>query len=398
MMPMTRRDLEILLDSPDRRDYVVSAYVDLRVKDGFRRDVDVTLRNLAREASEALSEAKARKSLEANLEPISRAALTADSGARGLAAFSGAERGLFHAVALDFPVETRLVIDEEPFLLPLLENWYGTPRYLVARIDSRELDLFEAHSGVTEPVETVRREIPEFQRDKPRFTYKKRMAQAWHERLHSLDEDEFFKHAAEIIAQSYNNGAGFRGLILMGQPPITAAARRQLPKPVEQAVIDERPIAKRDKPDDVGEEVSGVLHAWHERRTRELLDELAQRWKEHHHVADGPTDVLDALQQGRATQIVIGPRRDIAGARCPACDYRFGAPIATCVYCNSPTRTVSALQEILRFAMKQHVPVHVLDPNEPTDAISQHGDVVALTRADANWAPPQASGAPAASA
>lgn len=35
MMPMTRQEIEVLLDTPDQHDYVVSAYADLMVQDGF---------------------------------------------------------------------------------------------------------------------------------------------------------------------------------------------------------------------------------------------------------------------------------------------------------------------------------------------------------------------------
>src|SRR4051794_6477484 len=45
MMPMTRQQIEILLDTPDRRDYVVSAYADMTVKDGFNNYAEVQLKN-----------------------------------------------------------------------------------------------------------------------------------------------------------------------------------------------------------------------------------------------------------------------------------------------------------------------------------------------------------------
>ena len=41
MMPIIRQQVEILLDTPDRHDYVVSAYADLTVQDGFKRYLDV---------------------------------------------------------------------------------------------------------------------------------------------------------------------------------------------------------------------------------------------------------------------------------------------------------------------------------------------------------------------
>ncbi len=386
MMPITRRDIEILLDTPDRRDYVVSAFVDRRVQDGFHRYIDVQLRNQAREANQALSEAKARKALEANIEAILRAVDGADSAAKGLAVYSGVERKLFHVVSLDFPVENQLVIDEEPFVLPLLERWYGDPNYLVAVVDSRHAHLFEVHTGVAEEVKGIDRDIPEMQRDKPRFTYKKRFSQTHHERLQSLDNDEFFKEIAGVIADHWKTGA-FTGLILLGQPPATAALRRLLSKDLNGSVVEEHAQTMTSRPEDVADDVTRVMERWREIQRSEILGELQERWKRNHLVADGPTAVLDALQQGRATRVVIGPRRDLGGARCNDCGYRFGAPVGTCAYCQSPTRTVNAVQEILRMALRHRVPVFLFERGLTEDPLARAGGVAALLRAEANWAP-----------
>jgi protein required for attachment to host cells len=385
MLMMTRRDLEILLDRPDRRDFVVSAYLDLRVTDGFHRDAEVTVRNLARDAMAALGDSRARKSIERNIEPILKALAAADHSARALAVFSGAGRGLLHVVSLDFPVETRLVIDEEAFVLPLLERWYATPRYLIGRISSHELHVFESHAGVTEQAARYERSIPEdMQRDKPRFTQKKRLAAAWHERLQKLDQDAFLKEAAERLGTHYHAGA-FDGLILLGQPPVTAAVRRLLPRALDQTVVEEACLAMSEADSTVADEVERVLESRRKERVQAIFTELSERWKQHHHVANGPTEVLDALQQGRASQILIGQRRDLPGASCPTCRYRFGAPIGLCVYCQSPTRSVNAVQEILRLAMRQRVPVHLLEPNGTIQPLWPFGEVVALTRADDHW-------------
>src|SRR5205807_6848033 len=100
MMPTIRQEIEILLDLPDQRDYVVSAYADLTVKDGFFRHVDQHLRNQARAAGEALATSPARKDLDANLEVIRQAVADADPSARGLAVFSSVARGLRRVVQL----------------------------------------------------------------------------------------------------------------------------------------------------------------------------------------------------------------------------------------------------------------------------------------------------------
>jgi len=388
MMPITRRELEILLDSPNQRDYVVSAYADLTVQDGFNRHVDLHLRNQTRAAEEALAEAGARKSLEANIEAI-RAAVQEhrSSGARGLAVFSSVARGLHQVISLDFPVEDRLIINDEPFLLPLLERWYGQPTYLVLVVDSHQAHLFEAYAGIPQPVREVERDIDEdTQRDKPRFTYKKRFSGAHHERLHDMTEDKFLQEVAEQVGGHFRTGR-FAGLILLGQPHVTGAIRRLLDKDTGAAVVEEAAQTMTGKPDDVADDVARVLARWHAERDRQVLDELEERWKQAHLVANGPTEVLDALQQGRATQVIVGSRRDLAGARCKDCHYRFGAPVATCPYCQGECQSRNAVQEILQMALRHRVAVHLFRPNLDRDPLGRAGGVTALLRAEANWAP-----------
>jgi hypothetical protein len=184
MMPMTRQEIENLLDTPDQRDYVVSAYADMTVKNGFARDVDLHLKNQAKAAALALSGTRAHKDLEKNLDMIRQiVADHAGTSVKGLAIFSSLPRGHRHVVPLDFEVENRLIIDEEPFLLPLLERLYGEPAHLIVLLDSDEAHLFSSHSGQPDWVRDVERKDAHesYQRDKPRFTYKKRFARAQHE-------------------------------------------------------------------------------------------------------------------------------------------------------------------------------------------------------------------------
>jgi protein required for attachment to host cells len=393
MMPITRQDIEILLDSPDRSDYVVSAYADMTVKDGFANHVVRHLQNEKRSAEDALGEAKAREALEENVEVIRRAIHGHDyPAAKGLAVFSSVTRELRHVVPVDFRVENQLIIDEEPFVLPLLERWYGEPVYLVALVDSVEAHLFESHAGAVQPVRDLERQdiAEDIQRDKPRFTYKKRFAQTRHERLHGTEEDKFLQDVAGLIEGHWRSGR-FTGLILLGQSQITSPMRRLLHKDLQNAVVEQAPQAMTTKPEEVADDVARVMERWHADRDGQFLTELQERWKENHLVGNGPTEVLDALQQGRATQVIIGTRRDLAGARCGDCDYRFGAPIEACVYCQGRCRRINAVQEILRMALRHRVPVHLFRRNLETDPLDGAGGVSALLRAEANWAPDAAT-------
>jgi hypothetical protein len=385
---MTLREVDILLDTPGERRYVVSAYADLRVTDGFTNHIDLHLRNQARAAGELLAGAEARKEIEANIDAIRQAVQTLGQPARGAAVFASVARGLRQVFPLDFAVENRLVIDEEPFLLPLLEHWVGEPSYLVALVDADEAHVFEAHHGVTEPVADLERQDARetFQRDKPRFTYKKRFARTWHERLHDAADDKFFGEAARAVGEHWRDG-DFEGLVLLGRSVMTGALRRALPKEVEAAVVGEATHATTSQPDAIAPEVSRLIERHRAEKERAVLAELNERWKQKHLVANGPTEVLDALQQGRAVRVAFGRTRDLAGARCRDCGYRFGAPIQRCVYCGGECRTTSAAQAILQLAMRHRVPVSLLHCDPRNDPVAAAGGVTALLRAGADWAP-----------
>jgi len=377
------------LDRPDQQDYVLSAFVDMTVKNGFARDVDLHLKNQAKAAAEALASTQARKDLDANLEVI-RQIVADHSGSHlpGLAIFSSLSRGLRQVVPLDFEVENRLIIDEEAFLLPLLERWYGEASHLIVLLDSDQAHLFQAHCGEPEWVRDLERKDmrEDYQRDKPRFTYKKRFARAQHERLHASEDDHFLHEVSEVVVEAWGHDR-FASLILLGQPPITASLRRLLPRDIGHAVAGEAAHVMTTRPQDLSDDVGRIVEKWRTEREEGLLTELRERWRRNHLVASGPSDVLDALLQGRATQVIFGTHRDMQGARCSACGYRFGLPVEVCPYCQAACKRVNAVQEMLRLAVRHRIPVHLVRPGTATDPLAPVS-VAAFLRAESNWVPP----------
>jgi peptide subunit release factor 1 (eRF1) len=388
MKPISRENIEILLDTPSRGGQVVSAYLDLRVRDGFRRDAGLALRNLARAFHESLAAALdlKRKDLDDDLDAIRRAVEELDDpSAQGLAVFSGA--GLREVIPLDFPVEDRLVVDEDPYTLPLLRNWFGRPAYLAIGFDSNEARLVEVSHDRANAVGDLKREDADeqIQRDKPQFTYKKRFAATSHERLHDAQDAPFLREVVEAVVQQWEAGR-YAGLILLGQAQDVAALRKLLPKGLDARVAGSSALGMDASSDETAEAVSQLAAAWEAGRDREVAAELDERRRQSHLVATGATEVLDALQQGRAARILIGPELDLPGAVCTGCGYRMGAAVAICPYCQGRCRTVNALQEILRLAARHQVDVHVFRAAPQADPLGQSGGVAAFVRAEPNWA------------
>src|SRR5262249_51854947 len=202
--------------------------------------------------------------LDANFEAIRKAVRTnRGTSALGLAVFSAIGRALCRVIHLEFPVENHVVINEEPFLLPLLEHWHGEPFFLIALIDSNEAHLFDLHRNRPVRVRDLERQDAdgEFQRDKARFTYKKRFAATAHERLHGLQESPFLREVADAIERQWQNG-DFAGLILLGRTQDLAAVRTLLCRHVQDLVIGEATHPMTTRPDDLTLSVHRLLDDW----------------------------------------------------------------------------------------------------------------------------------------
>ena len=388
MMPITRQQVEIFLDTPAQHDYVVTAYADMTVRDGFKRYLELSLKNQARSASTALAKAAARKDLDANLDVIRETVqVEINSPARGLAVFSSVARGLRHVIPLAFPVENHLVIDEEPFLLPLLERWYCEPTFLIALFDANEAHLFEKHLGRPEPVRDLEREdaTQDIERDKPRFTFKKRFARAHHERLHGTEDAPFLRELSDAIAERWKE-SDFAGLVLLGQPPHTAALRKLLPKQLDAIVVGEAPLAMTANLDELSDVVSRRVDDWHtEHSARPWPNSMSARSRSTLWPTARPRSSMPCSKAGRRRSSSVAG--GICPARCPECGYRFGAPIEECLYCGACCQSINAAQDILRLAMRHRVPVMLLRVPARDDPMEPAGGVAALLRAGDNWAP-----------
>jgi hypothetical protein len=131
---------------------VVSCYADTSISSGVRSLWREHLRSEVKRIEEALTGDKtARTWLEQSVTAI-KAALSSSRtrSARGIAIFAAVRRDLVHGYALTAPVGNRLVVDEEPYLMPLLELLNRQRRYLVVHTDTHRGRLYTRH-GAKEP-------------------------------------------------------------------------------------------------------------------------------------------------------------------------------------------------------------------------------------------------------
>ena len=108
-------------------------------------------------ANDHQARARFARDLAANQHALTECAVPR---ARGMALFSAGERGFFQAFTLGVPVKDRLIVDEEPYLVPLLEAMHRQRRYLLVLTDSHRGRLYEAAWGHTRLLRQIDETIP----------------------------------------------------------------------------------------------------------------------------------------------------------------------------------------------------------------------------------------------
>lgn len=332
----TARTYDLEADTPRRlaevsAGPVLSLYLDLRPSEFATPPARTTaIRSLLDDAGRQLAsaelghddEAALRKDLEQVREYLEGGVLPAN-GALALAVFRSSSADLFDVVKLPRPVASRVVLDDAPYVEPLVEaapagDWCVL---LVNRKVGRIL------RGSSERLTEVMRidDDTHGQHDQGGWS------QANYARSIDKDASDHVRGALDALFHRFQLRAFDH--LLVGAP-------QELAREVEEGLhpyLRER-LRGRIEVDVENTGPSGVLAAAapaieaHEtRRERELLDRLiAGVAREGGHGAGGLEPVLAALAERRVAALLLEEGFDAAGVCCPACGWLGPDGIATC--------------------------------------------------------------------
>ena len=149
MAALIAKDIQVLLDQPKGQGMLVSCYADTSVSDGFSPHWLQPFKTEASRIREQFADDhQARLKFEGNLDIIRRALESpAAKRARGMAVFSSTDRGFFLTLPATEPYENRLVVDEEPYVVPLVEAEFRQRGYLVVLSDTHRARWYAAGPG-----------------------------------------------------------------------------------------------------------------------------------------------------------------------------------------------------------------------------------------------------------
>jgi hypothetical protein len=400
MAALTLENVQVLTDQAKGKGMIVSCYADTSVAEGFTSHWLAHFKTGASQVRQIMADDnRARLEFERNRDAIRRVLETPDARrARGMAVFSAVGSGFLDAFPLGMPVENRIVVDEEPYLVPLLETLHRQREYLTVLTDSERGELHAANVAGTHLLQKLALES-----SAPHRTVGERLSQP-RENIRRQQEAPALRYEKELvraIEKEWDEHA-FQGIILLGRNEVLTSLRSRLPARLAEQVVYQAThtwAAKGPTLDDrVREAIDQAMREHHER----LLEQLDDRIRQGYAVAKGPAEVLHALRNDQVRKpgyLVMGPDRGEAAARCTGCRFVFAEMHTACPYCGAGCERVNLWQEILWLALRHDAVTHFV----PTDArLANYGGVAAaLSRAEP-WAPrredaPGAEGAPGSS-
>ena len=236
----TFKNAQWLSDHAAGEGMVVSCYADTSPA-GVRPLWREHLKNEVKRIDETLSgNAAATTAFHRNITAI-EAVLSSRRpvAARGMAIFAAFERNLVQAYALASVVPNRLVVDEEPYLVPLLELLHRQRRYLVVHTDSHRGRLYTATPGAVHMIEEIDEPIPKRHRAAGELWGKQQATIARHREDHIV---HYIKGLAQEIERAWPEER-YDGIVLLGEHEVLATLRTYLPQELRSSIAGEAPHA-----------------------------------------------------------------------------------------------------------------------------------------------------------
>lgn len=376
----TFKDVQWLADHERGDGLIVSCYADTSVSSGVRSLWREHLDGEVKRVHDAIDgQLDARATFDRNMAAIEAILARRAVDARGMAVFAAFDRGLLHAYALSEPVPNRLVVDEEPYLVPLLDLLIRQRRYLVVHTDTHGGRLYSAVPGAVHLIEEISEDVPKRHRASGELWGKQQATIARH---HEDHVHHYFTELVREVERAWPEER-YDGIVLLGEHEVLEEVRRCLPWYLAQHVVREAPHAWSGTQTRLESKIGAI----HEDAVREhegrLLEEVRRRLHEHHQIAAGPQEVINALrssQVGFPGSVVMEPDRGAAAWRCPGCLSLFAHAVEECPFCRARCEKTNLWQAIALLAGRHNISVHVVAPGL---GLQEHGGVVALlTRAD----------------
>jgi peptide subunit release factor 1 (eRF1) len=294
-------------------------------------------------------------------------------GAHGVVVYACSPAGLFEVIRLARPVETRVVIDDSPFIEPLVEL-VAAGSWFVILVNRQTGRMFLGDRERLEEVDVIVDEVHGQHKQGG-------WSQARYQR--SVDEDvqDHLRHVAEAAFVHFKR-APFDRLLLGGPSETLADFEPKLHAYLQQRVAGRFDVdVENSSVDEVHAAAAPKMAEHDRRREREALDRLREGVSTGGRAAAGLEDVLEALNERRVETLLVNRGYEAPGCTCPLCGWVGPLDGGTCpadgteVNCRD-----NVIESAVELALVQKADVLVVRDEEHALELRSFGEIGAVLR------------------
>jgi peptide chain release factor subunit 1 len=265
-------------------------------------------------------------------------------GAHGVAVFACGGEDLLEVIKLPRTVENAVVVDESPYIEPLVEVQSGAG-YGVVLVNRQTARIFR---GSRDRLDEVARVDDEVHRRHDQGGW----SQARYQRSVDKEAQDHLKNTSDELLRRHNRRP-FEALFVAAPEAVYKDFCERLHPYLSERVVGRIEIDVENTGLDAVQHASEATIAGYERKLeKEALDRLEQGTATGGRGASGLEDTLNALNEQRVEVLLLQDNFDAAGVCCPQCGWLGPSGVSACPA--DGTETV-ARQDITDLAVRRAI-------------------------------------------
>jgi peptide chain release factor subunit 1 len=334
---LTYSELKTLSAVEGDKNLFVNLYLNVNRLTNPKGDYGIHFKNMLKKA-EGKIDKKAEKIVKKDIQKIESYLKDAKREfKKGIAIITCDALNIWNNYHLSLPIKNEMVIDNTPYVKPLLSLLNNHPRYAVLLVDREFAKIFIAHLGeIQDYTEMFTPDIPGKHKKGGWFSLQQKRFERhidYHVNLHIKD---VVKTLEEFLQRET-----IEALIVGGSESAVTKIKTVLPgeflKKVRKTFHAETKLHEKEVLDrtlKIAEELEGE-------KEQQIVDDLITKAMKKNMAVLGLEDVLFNLQEGKVMDLIFLKDLTASGLKCSNCDFLTVQSIKSCPYCSGSFDTIN---------------------------------------------------------
>ena len=358
---LNREELKEIAKMTTGDAYFVSLYLNTNPMTNIKNNYVIHVKNMFKKTAEQLDK-DVTKRIQGDMKKINSYILSNKRiFKKGLAILSSQEKELWKEFHLSIPIKNEIIIDNTPYIKPLLDILDNYQRYAILLVGKDSARLFIIHLGeIEEYTEVHTDDVPGKHKKGGWYALAEKSYERhidYHVGLHLKDVikklDVFLSH--EYVGR----------LLLGGSEEAVTKVRGMLPQKLAEKVIGTFQAEMFAHSNEILKKAEPLLRASQRKKDEKTVDDLLTKAMKNEAAVIGIEDVLHATQEGRIMKLLFLKDFKKSGLTCGNCGFLTVQTVSNCPYCKGKTKKVNYIVDLLaQKAVEQGALIEVLDDNK----------------------------------